>query len=83
MFTGRRYGGRWDDIAAVDRDDALVGPLESRDQPQRRRLPAAGRPEQREELAPDDREVESVDRRDLGEPARDASQLDVVGRTHQ
>ena len=50
------------DRLAVEEDLALGRLLEARDHPQRRRLAAPRRPEQREELAALDREVEVVDR---------------------
>ena len=58
---------RWHrrEVAAVEQDLAGVGVLEPGDHPQRRGLAAAGRPEQREELAGLDLEVEAVDGTDV------------------
>ncbi len=53
VLTSRLYGGTRETSCAADPHLALVGPLEPGDEPQRRRLPAAGRTEQREELARD------------------------------
>src|SRR5581483_4635231 len=52
---------RGEEHAARDRDRPLVGRLEPRDRAQRRRLAAAGRAEQREELALVDLERDVVD----------------------
>ncbi len=67
MFTGRRWGGVSRDVALADHDAARVGPLEAGDHPQRRRLTAARRAEQREELAASDLERDVVDGGDLVE----------------
>ena len=52
------------EVGAVEQDLARGRALEAGDQPQRRRLAAARRPQQREELARPDREVDAVDRGD-------------------
>ena len=49
------------DVVAADDDRARVGLLEPGDEAQRRRLAGAGRPEQHDELAVGDREIEVVD----------------------
>ena len=67
MFTFRLCAGVGD-VGPVEQDAALGRLLESGDHAERRRLPAAGRPEQGEELPPGDLEVDVVDRRHLGEP---------------
>ena len=71
--VGRQPG----DVGAVDPDRALVRALEAGDQPQRRRLPAAGRPEEREELTLADLEVEPVDGDERAEALGHADELDV------
>jgi len=57
-------------LLAVDVHAARGRELEAGDHPQRRRLPAAGGTEEREELAVLDVEVERVDRHDLIVEAR-------------
>ena len=70
-------GRRARDVVAADQDLALVGLLEAGDHPQRRRLAAAARPEQREELALVDAQVERVHRDERAEPFRDSTELDI------
>jgi hypothetical protein len=70
-------GGQPGDVVPADPHLAFVGPLEARDQAQRRRLPAPRRPEEREELARPDLEVDAVDGRDVAESLRDSDELDV------
>ena len=66
------------ELKRVGLSDRAVGRLvEARDHPQRRRLAAAGRAEQGEELARVHREVDVVDRDELPEALRDAAQRDV------
>ena len=50
------------DVAAVDQDLALVDLLEAGEHPQARRLAAARRPDEHEELAVADLQVQPVDR---------------------
>ena len=52
------------DVAAADMDAARVGVLEARDHAQARRLAAARRPQQREELAGGDVERDGIDGHD-------------------
>ena len=80
---GPPVGRQARDVAAVDQHDAGVRPLEAGDQPEGRRLAAAGRPEQRQELAFDDGQVERVDGGDVAEAPGDAAELDVVSAAHQ
>ena len=80
---GTPVGRQPRDVAAVDEHDAGVRPLEAGDQAERRRLAAAGRAEQREELSLDDGQVERVDSGDLAEAPGDAAKLDVVRGAHQ
>ncbi len=54
-------------VDPVDHDRPGVGSLEPGDQPERGGLPAARRPEQREELAIVDPEIDVVDRGDIAE----------------
>src|SRR5690606_33401112 len=61
---------------AVDLERAFRGVLEAGDHAQRRGLAAAGRPEEGEELAVADAQVDAVDRHDLAEPFRDPDQFD-------
>ena len=68
------------DVLAADQDAAGRGLLEPRDESQRRGLAAAGRAEQGEERPGGDREVEVLDRREPGEPLRDADQFEVGPR---
>ena len=70
-------GRRARDVAAADQDLALVGLLEAGDHPQRRRLAAAARPEQRQELALVDAQVDRVHRDERAEPLRDRAELDI------
>jgi hypothetical protein len=60
-----RVGRRVRDISAAQLDVALIRALEARDQTQRRRLARARRPEQGEELACLDLEVDAVHRDDV------------------
>ena len=61
-------------VAAGDVDRALLRLFQAGDQPQRRRLAGAGRPEQHHELAIGDTQVEVADRCDIAERFRDATQ---------
>ena len=78
MLTSRWFGGDPDDVLAVEQDLALGRLLEAADHPQRRRLAAAGRAEQREELALADHQVDPLDR---GDDA--ATGLEVLGDADQ
>ena len=71
----RRHVG---DVAVVDEHSARVRAVESAEDPQRRRLAAAGRTEQRDQLAVLDLEVEA---RERGHPREDA--LDAFESDHQ
>src|SRR5205814_257555 len=71
--VGRRAGH----VLAVDDDRAGVGPVEAGHEPQRGRLAAARRPEQREELALLELEVDRVERDDRPEGPTDLSELEV------
>ena len=62
MLTLRWCGGDVRDVDPVEQDAPARRALEAGDHPQRRRLPAAGRAEQREELARRHVEVDAVDR---------------------
>ena len=59
----RWLGGDVGDVLAVDDDRALGRPLEAGDHPQDRRLAAAGGPEQGDELALLERQVDAADDR--------------------
>ncbi len=67
MPTLRWFGGTVRDVRAVDRDRARGRLLEAGDHPQRRRLAAARRPEERHELAPLGGQVEVLDGDDVAE----------------
>ena len=60
MPTSRFHGGSRD-VLAADTDAAAVGMVEAGDQPQQRRLAAAGGAEKREELARPDVEVDVLE----------------------
>ncbi len=62
------------DVDARELDMAGVGTLEAGDHAQRRRLPGAGRPEQREELAGGDLEIEAGNRDDVAVCAPNAGE---------
>ena len=62
--------GHVGDVAAADHHAPAVGAVEAAEQPQRRRLAAARRAEQREQLARGDVEVELVERGERAEAAR-------------
>ena len=64
------------DVGAVDQDPAGRRRHEARDEIERGRLAAAGRPEQRQELALVDREVERIHRAHGPVVARAAAELD-------
>ena len=67
------------EVAAVEQDLPGVGLLEARDHPQCRGLPASRRPEQREELALSDLEVEAVDRDLVTEPLHQPGEGEGAG----
>ena len=67
MLVGRLCAGSAGDVVAVDQDLARGRLLEAGDHPQRRRLAAAGRAEQGEELALRDLEVELAHRDEVAE----------------
>ena len=77
MLVGPLVGRQPGDVGAVDQDLALGRLLEAGDHPQRRRLAAAARAEQREELALADREAELVDGGEVAEALGDLAQLDA------
>ena len=64
-------------VLAVDEDAPGVGPVEAGDEAERRRLAAPGGPEQGEELALREREIDPVERDHLAELAPQLLQLDV------
>ncbi len=77
-----------DDVLVAEEDPALGRLLEAADHPQRRRLPAAGRPEHREEGAPRDLDRDPVDGDHVVEPLDDLFEPDVrrrrrVGACHR
>ena len=76
----RRIGGH---VAAAQEDRPAGRELEPADHPQRRRLAAARRAEQREELAAADLERDAVDRPDLAELLLQVEELDLRGRRHR
>src|SRR5262249_49942976 len=65
------------DVLAVDDDRAGVGAVEAGDEPERRRLPASGRPEQRQELSLLERDVDAVQRDDRPERPPQLLELEV------
>ena len=67
-----------DRVLSADQHLADVGLLGAGDQLQRRRLAAAGRAEQRQELAVPDAQRDVVDGGEVAEPLRDRAKLDVV-----
>src|SRR5206468_8148586 len=69
-------------LTVAEEDVTLGRLLEPADHPERRRLPATGRAEQREEAAALDTEAEIVDRDDVVEPLGDVDQPDVGDRRH-
>ncbi len=76
--TSMRRGVR--DIGAVEQDLSLRGLLEARNQAERRCLAASGRPEQREELAGRDLELDTVHRGDVRETFGQLDQLYLSAR---
>ena len=72
-------GRHVDDVAARDLDAAAVGADEAADDPHRRRLAAAARPEHGEELAGADLERQVVERHRLAVALADAAQHDLTG----
>src|SRR5579875_601755 len=64
------------DVPTADVDRSLGRLLEAGDHPQRRRLAAARRADDREELAPVDLEVEGSDRLQVPEPLGDGGKAD-------
>ena len=79
MLTGRLSGGSRGDVAAAEHDPAAGRELEAADHPQRRRLAAAGRAEQREELAGRHVERDVVHGTDVAEPLLEAVEADLGG----
>jgi len=65
-------------VCAVQDDATARRLLEARDHPERRRLAAARRPEQGEELGRRHVQVDGVDRDDVVEPLRQLLQLDLA-----
>ncbi len=76
MLTGRRSGGDATYIDAVDEDPPGRRSLEAADHPQRGRLAAARRPEEREELTREDVEIDAVDRDLITEALLEPDQAD-------
>ena len=72
-------GRQADDVAVAEEDAALGRLLEAADHAQRRRLAAAGRPEQREERAARDLERDAVDGDDVVEALDNVLEPDVGG----
>ena len=72
----RSRGSTWSIGGAGERDGAAGGQLEAGEHAQHRRLAAARRPEEHEELAVGDLEVEGVDRGDVAEALRDRLEAD-------
>ncbi len=68
------------DVAAVDRDAPVGRPLEPGEHPERRRLSAPRGPDEHEELAAPDLEVEVAHGCDRPEELVDAGERDVHGR---
>ena len=64
-------------IVAADVDRAGIRPLQPGDQPERRRLAGAGRPEQHDEFAVGDVQVETADGDLLAEAFADVSDVHV------
>ena len=81
MLTSRSYGGEPRDVPSAEQDPAGVGLLEAGDHAQQRRLARARRPEQREELAGLDGEVQGVDRHEVAEALAQID--DVHGSPHK
>ena len=75
-----RIGGH---VATTQQDRPAGRELEAADHPQRGRLAAARRTEQREELAGADLERDAVDRPDLAESLLQVEELDLRGRRHR
>src|SRR5690606_4617430 len=67
-------------VAAVDVDAPAVGPEQAAEVPEHRRLAAAGRPHDDEDLAAPDREVDAVQDAAATEPAADRDRPHDVGR---
>ena len=65
------------DVATAKLDRARGGEVEPADHPQGRRLAAAGRAEEREELAGADRERDVVDRDHVAEPLREVCKANL------
>ena len=72
-LVGRQPGH----VLALQLDQAGGGHLEAADHPQRRGLAAAGRPQEREELAVLDIEVDVVDGGAVAEALDDVHEMDV------
>src|SRR5690606_264415 len=68
------------DVLVVESDRPLGGALEARDHPQDRRLAAARRPQERDELAAADVEVDVVDGHDVTSEALDEAAQADAGR---
>src|SRR4029453_16013181 len=69
--------GRLRHAGAIEQDLPLARPLEPRDHPQGRRLAAAGRTQEREELTGWHLEVDAGDGRELTEPFYQVYELDL------
>ena len=66
------------DVHAAEKDPPLVGLLEAADHAKARRLPAAARPEQGEELALPDLERDGLDRLHVAEALGDRLENDSL-----
>ena len=76
MLTGRRYGGTPARSCSVEHDASGVRLFEAREHAQQRGLAAAGRSEQREELAREDIERQRVDGDEIAEALGDVVERD-------
>ena len=80
MLVSRSYGGTFSTASPWSRIRPSVGHLEAGEHPQRRRLAAARRAQQREELALGDREAHVVHRDEVAEALRHVLEPDRLAR---
>ena len=73
---GSRFGRRVGEVLSAQKNASAVRQIEARDHPQKRGLPATGRPEQRKKFAGLDRKGDVVDGSEIAEAAGDALDLE-------
>ncbi len=76
MRVLKNVSGLKGDVVGIDRDPACIGRSEAGDQAEQRRFAASRRPEDGEELAGCDVEVDGIDHHEIVEDPADTLELD-------